>query len=234
METTRTATISPGEIAVGVEGLSLDRGDKRLFERMSWQLAAGCFLAVTGPSGSGKTSLLACLRGQIQPTDGSVNFADDLPTSIGTVFQHLRLTNELSVLTNVLCGCLGSQPWWKTLFAFGSPEKQNAFELIKEFGLADLCHKPVRSISGGEQQRTAIARVLMQDPSVILADEPTSNLDLKLAEQVLSRFRLLCAGRGKTVIAVLHDVELVERFADFELKIGSAFADGWSLRKIKR
>lgn len=234
METTRTATISPGEMAVGVERLSLERGGKRLFKRMSWKLPAGRFLAVTGPSGSGKTSLLACLRGQIQPSDGNVYFADDLPTSIGTVFQHLRLTNELSVLTNVLCGCLGSQPWWKTLFAFGSPEKQNAFELIKELGLADLCHKPVRSISGGEQQRTAIARVLMQDPSVVLADEPTSNLDLKLAEQVLSRFRLLCVERGKTVIAVLHDSDLVERFADEELKIGSAFADGWSLRKIRR
>lgn len=234
METTRTATISPGETAVRAERLSLERGGKRLFERMSWRLEAGRFLAVTGPSGSGKTSLLACLRGQIEPTKGSVQFFNDLPTEIGTVFQHLRLTNELSVLTNVLCGCLGSQPWWKTLFAFGSPEKHQAFELIKELGLAELCHKPVRSISGGEQQRTAIARVLLQDPSVILADEPTSNLDLKLAEQVLSRFRGLCTERGRTVIAVLHDTDLVEHFADVELKIGPDFPNGWSLRTIER
>ncbi len=233
METTRTATISSGETAVGAEGLSLERGGKRLFERMSWRLPAGRFLAVTGPSGSGKSSLLACLRGQIEPTNGSVQFFNDLPTEIGTVFQHLRLTTELSVLTNVLCGCLGSQPWWKTLFAFGSPEKQQAFELIRELGLAELCHKPVRSISGGEQQRTAIARVLLQDPSVILADEPTSNLDLKLAEQVLSRFRSLCAERGRTVIAVLHDTDLVERYADIELKIGPDFPNGWSLRTIE-
>lgn len=232
MEIARTATISPGETAVETAGLSLERGGNLLFEQMSWRLTAGRFLAVTGPSGSGKSSLLACLRGQIGPAAGAVSFADGDPRTIGTVFQHLRLTGELSVLTNVLCGCLGANPWWKTLFAFDSDEKRRAFNLISELGLGPLVHKAVRNISGGEQQRTAIARVLMQDPAVILADEPTSNLDLKLSHQVLARFRSLSAERGRAVIAVLHDRDLVEQYADLELKIGRDFENGWMLRTI--
>lgn len=234
MKTARTATLSPGETAVETAGLSLERGGKRLFERMTWAVSAGRFLAVTGASGSGKSSLLACLRGQIEPTDGLVQVTPDSPNDIGTIFQHLRLTGELSVLTNVLCGSLGATPWWKTLVSFGSDQRQRAFGLIAELGLSPLVHKPVRSISGGEQQRTAIARVLLQDPPVILADEPTSNLDLKLAEQILNRLRSLCIERGKTVIAVLHDRDLVERFADLELAINGDFENGWSLRTIER
>lgn len=234
MQIARTCKLRTGETAVEVSGLTLERGDRVLFEQMSWSLMAGRFFAVTGPSGSGKSSLLACLRGQISALEGVIDFADRSPYSIGTVFQHLRLTNELSVLTNVLCGSLGRRPWWKTLFSFGGDNGSRAQDLISELGLASLAHKPVRSISGGEQQRTAIARVLMQDPPVILADEPTSNLDHALAEQVLARFRSLCSENGKAVIAVLHDRDLVEKYADEELSIGSGFSKGWSLRRIER
>lgn len=234
MDIARTATISPAEPAVELAELSLERGGKLLFERMSWSLAAGRFLAVTGPSGSGKTSLLACLRSSLIPSAGKVTFGIGDPRLIGTIFQHLRLTGELSVLTNVLCGCLGDHPWWKTLFSFGPDNKQRAYKIISELGLADLARKPVRRISGGEQQRTAIARVLLQDPTIILADEPTSNLDLGLAEQVLARFRVLCTQRGRTVISVLHDRDLVERFADLELKIDPDYDNGWMIRTIYR
>ncbi len=234
METAITATLSPVETAVETAGLTLERGGKLLFEKMSWAVPAARFLAVTGPSGSGKSSLLACLRGQIEPSAGTVQVEPGLPNDIGTIFQHLRLTGELTVLTNVLCGSLGLKPWWKTLISFGKDQQQRAYDLIADLGLSPLVHKPVRSISGGEQQRTAIARVLLQDPPVILADEPTSNLDHNLAEQILTRFRSLCVERGKTVIAVLHDRELVERFADLELTISSDLENGWSLRTIER
>ncbi len=232
MEIERIAKAADGEPAVETAGLSLERGGRLLFKRMSWQVPAGRFLAVTGPSGSGKTSLLACLRGNLAAAEGSISFASPDPRQVGTVFQHLRLTNELTVLTNVLCGCLGRYTWWRTLAGFASAERERAFALITDLGLEDLVHKPIRNVSGGEQQRTAIARVLLQDPAVILADEPTSNLDLALAEKVLSRFRELCTASGKTVISVLHDQDLVERFADMELRISSDFENGWSLRTI--
>ncbi len=234
MDIARTTTILPGETAVGLDAISLERGGKRLFERMTWTVPAGSFLAVTGPSGAGKSSLLACLRGSLVPSSGTFSFSIGDPRLVGTIFQHLRLTNELSVLTNVLCGCLGDQPWWKTLFSFGTDNAQRAYKIISELGLAELAHKPVRRISGGEQQRTAIARVLLQDPEIIFADEPTSNLDQRLAEQVLARFRDLCTRRGRTVISVLHDRDLVERFADFELKIGPDYDNSWMLRTISR
>ncbi len=228
----RTATLSPGATAVEVADLSIERGGKRLFTNMAWKLAAGRLLAVTGPSGSGKTSLLACLRGQIPPANGHVAVMATGRCGVGTVFQHLRLTREASVLTNVLCGSLGAYPWWKTVLGFASNEQRKAYGLISELGLAPLVHKPVKNVSGGEQQRTAIARLLMQDPTLILIDEPTSDLDAALATQVLTVFRSLCTERGKAVVAVLHDTFLAERFADEELRIGADFKNGWALRTI--
>ncbi|MDM7921033.1 MAG: ATP-binding cassette domain-containing protein [Pyrinomonadaceae bacterium] len=218
--------------AVECSGLSLERGGRLLFSDMTWSLPRGSFLAVTGPSGAGKSSLLACLNGNVPAAAGSVNLGGLGGTAVGTVFQHLRLTNELSVLTNVLCGRLGQYRWWQTLAGFGREDREAAFEILGELGLGGLVHKPVRDISGGEQQRTAIARVLFQSPTLILADEPTSNLDHALADQVLIRFRSLCKEQGCTVISVLHDRDLVERYADVELKIGEPVEKGWSMREV--
>ena len=219
---------------IAVSGLALKRGGKRLFCDMTWKMPRGSFLAVTGPSGAGKTSLLACLRGTLPPAEGSCDLGGDTSIAIGTVFQHLRLTAESSVLTNVLCGRLGHYPWWRTLFGFSSADQNDAYRFLNELGLGPLAYKPVKNISGGEQQRTAIARVLFQTPRMILADEPTSNLDHVLAQQVLERFRGLCTERSCTVISVLHDRDLVERFADLELQIGVQDEKQWRLRRIER
>ncbi|HMQ02358.1 MAG TPA: ATP-binding cassette domain-containing protein [Pyrinomonadaceae bacterium] len=232
MEIARTASLSPGETAAEVVDLSIKRGGKILFKNMTWSLAAGRMLAVTGPSGSGKSSLLACLRGQIDPASGGAAVMANGRCGVGTVFQHLRLTQEASVLTNVLSGSLGAYPWWKTILGFSSNENRRAFSYISELGLAPLVHKPIRNISGGEQQRTAIARLLMQDPTLILIDEPTSDLDADLARQVLTLFSSLCTQRGKAVVAVLHDTDLVKSFADQELVIHPDFENGWALRTI--
>ncbi|MBX3245272.1 MAG: ATP-binding cassette domain-containing protein [Acidobacteria bacterium] len=217
--------------AVSVTGLTVARGDRCLFEQMTWSLAKGNFLAVTGPSGVGKSSLLACLQGMITPSDGECHLNVERRSLVGTVFQHLRLTNELSVLTNVLCGRLGNYGWQRTLFGFTTSDRLQAFQIITELGIADLAHKPVKNISGGEQQRTAIARVLFQDPEIILADEPTSDLDPALSLKIMGMLRTLCREGEKTVVAVMHDRELVEEFADVEL---SLMADrSWAIRNIR-
>ena len=149
------------------------------------------------------------------------------------IFQNLRLTRNLSVLTNVLCGRLGSQPWWRTLFAFPHEEKLHAYDILCRLGIDELANKPVRKISGGEQQRTAIARVLHQGPEIILADEPTSNLDTELSEKVLAIFRAQCDAEGRAAVCVLHDDYLVEKFADLELRLDNSAERGWDLRQLR-
>jgi ABC-type phosphate/phosphonate transport system ATPase subunit len=221
-------------IAVETFSLSLRRGEKLLFEQMSWQLPEGKFLAVTGASGAGKSSFLACLSGSIESFAGAFNLSVKNQKSLGLVFQNFRLTANLSVLTNVLLGKLGDYAWWQTFFSFKKGDRQAAFSILRELGLENLVHRPVRKISGGEQQRTAVARVLHQAPQIILADEPTSNLDRELAKRVLSRFRQSCMERNQTVICVLHDARMVEDFADYELKIDARYPKGWHFRKITR
>lgn len=198
---------------------------------MSWSLSGGSLLAVTGPSGIGKSSLIECLQSRLEPTSGSFSIGGTSANDIGVIYQNLRLTGELSVLKNVLCGKLGDHAWWQTLAGFSDEDERAAFAIITELGLKDLVHKPVKHISGGEKQRTAIARVLLHDPAIILADEPTSNLDQALAEQVMQRLKDLTGRGNKIVIAVLHDRELVERFADLELHF-SGEGDGWELREV--
>jgi phosphonate transport system ATP-binding protein len=221
------------EIAVEANCLEVARGEKVLFRKMTWALPKGKLLAVTGASGVGKSSLLACLSGRVAPSAGSFRLTAIEPLSIGVIFQDLRLTRNLSVLANVLCGRLGSHPWWRTLFSFPKNEKVRAFEIISELGIGELANKPVRKISGGEQQRTAIARVLHQSPTIILADEPTSNLDADLSEKVLGNFRELCDTKGLSAVCVLHDDNLVEKFADVELRIDHNMELGWSLRELR-
>ncbi len=221
-------------IAVETRSLALRRGEKLLFERMSWQLPPGKFLAVTGASGAGKSSLLACLSGAGEPEAGAFKLSVADSKSLGLVFQDFRLTMNLSVLTNVLCGKLGDYAWWQTLFSFAEDDRRAAFAILRELGLEKLVHRPVRKISGGEQQRCAVARVLLQDPPIILADEPTSNLDRESAKRVLSRLRRLCTERNRVVVCVLHDALNVEEFADCELKIGAEYRNGWLWREIPR
>jgi phosphonate transport system ATP-binding protein len=218
--------------AVETNALSLRRGDKLLFEKMTWQLPRGSFLAITGASGAGKSSLLACLGGFILPNGGEFKLGAADSTSIGFVFQNFRLTGNLSVLKNVLCGKLGAYNWWQTLFSFSESDKLKAFQILRELGLENLIYRQVRKISGGEQQRTAIARLLMQNAEIILADEPTSNLDAALAKRVLTILRRLCSDENRTVIAVLHDSRMVEDYADYELKIDADYENGWIIRAV--
>lgn len=220
--------------AVETFSLALKRSEKMLFEKMTWQLPQGKFLAITGGSGAGKSSLLACLGGIIAPSEGEFRLAAADSESIGFIFQNYRLTGNLSVLKNVLCGRLGAYNWWQTLFSFSETDCLAAFQILRELGLENLVHREVRKISGGEQQRTAVARVLLQNPEIILADEPTSNLDAKLAKRVLSILRRLCTEKNRTVIAVMHDARMVEDYADYELKIGADYENGWSFQQVTR
>jgi len=212
--------------AISVRGLSITRAGRKLFDDMSWSLEPGSFLAITGPSGAGKSSLLACLAGELDASEGSLSIRD---SEVGCIFQDFRLSTNLSVLDNILCGSLGRHSWWQTFLKFETGEREDAFEIATSLGLDGLIHKHACEVSGGEQQRTAVARTLLQRPDIILADEPTSQLDSVTARIVLGKLRDI-ARSGKTVIVVLHDSRLVEDFAEFELVINSALAKGWEFK----
>jgi phosphonate transport system ATP-binding protein len=223
--------------------LGLQRKGKWVFRNLSLEIPRGKFIAVVGPSGVGKSSLLSVLAGMLEPNEGEVTYCccnacfhkpHEFQNNVGMIFQNFRLAFNSSLLTNVLCGRLGRYPWWKTLFGFPRRDREQAFELIHDLGLASYTHQWVATTSGGEQQRTAVARAIFQEPEILLADEPISNLDAYFAGRVLGLLRQEANLNNRTVICVLHSVEHVDRFADFVLSLDPNNPEGWRIREITR
>ncbi len=167
-------------------------------------------IALYGPSGSGKTTLLRCISQSLIPTHGRVSVVGQ----IASIYQDLRLVSQKSALTNVLHGSMGRYSFFRTLFGFPQDEKLAALRLLERVGLGDRAHCPIYTLSGGEKQRVAIARALMQNPEIILADEPVSALDEISAHGVLRLMNEISTERGITLVMVLHDADLAERYAN--------------------
>ena len=145
------------------------------------------------------------------------------------VFQQFNIAKRLSVIENVLSGGLGYQPALRsTLRIFSAGEQRQALINLKRVGLLDHAYKRADELSGGEQQRVAIARTLMQQPAIILADEPVSSLDPKLSRVVLDILKRVCKEDGITALVSLHTLELTREYADrvIGLKQGQVFFDG--------
>jgi putative ABC transport system ATP-binding protein len=180
-------------------------------------IAAGGFTALEGPSGSGKTTLLQLLGALDRPTNGQVHFdGRDLATlgdhdlaelrlrAFGFVFQQFNLIPTLTALENVEAGLAPAGVADKDL-------RERSRALLSEVGLDERAGHLPTQLSGGEQQRVAIARALVKEPRVILADEPTGNLDTKTGSDVIELLTGLAARHGTTVIVATHDRELAER-----------------------
>jgi phosphonate transport system permease protein len=182
----------------------------RALDGVDLELRAGERVALVGASGSGKTTLLRCLARKIRPEAGAV----DLRGSVATIHQDLRLVRQSSALANVLHGALGRVGTTRSIVRFPASERARAVELLKRVGLEARLHTPVSRLSGGEQQRVAIARALMQDPAILLADEPVASLDQKTAARIMELLGRVCRERGVTLLCVLHHPDLAERFAD--------------------
>lgn len=193
---------------------------------VSFQVVDGEFLAVIGLSGSGKSTLLRCINRLIEPTAGKIFWNDieitaapvsdlrKIRRQIGMIFQQFNLVKRSSVLTNVLSGRLGYvNPYTSLLNYFPAEEHQRAMNNLEQLGLADKAHVRADSLSGGQQQRVGIARALMQDPKLILADEPVASLDPVLAHSILKYLEQLNKERGITVLCSLHFLDLVHRYA---------------------
>lgn len=226
---------------LSIKGLGLKRNGRWLFRNLNWEVPRGSVVGLVGPSGVGKTSLLNCLAGLADPTEGTITFscnagclhqAPNYQKRVGIIFQNLLLSQNTSVLRNVLCGRLGRYPWWRTLFRFPRADKNAAALLLADLGLSAYLHRRAGEISGGEQQRTAVARALFQEPELLLADEPVSNLDAYLCGRVLGILRQEARQNRRTAFCVLHDPALLERFADFALSLDPISPEKWRVREI--
>jgi phosphonate transport system ATP-binding protein len=216
---------SAPEAAVMVEDLWFAyRPGAWILKGVSLRVPPGGFWAIMGPSGAGKTTLMRILAGLLPIPRGRVFLLghplhEGLPPAmrrmVGYIPQQLGLVRGLTALENVLMGALARHDGWRTALGFfPRAEIERAYALLAALGLAEKAGEKVIRLSGGERQRVAIARTLMQDPQVILADEFVSDLDLPRAAQVLARVRELARERGLTVILNLHEIQLVQEFAD--------------------
>jgi phosphonate transport system ATP-binding protein len=194
---------------------------------VSFEVPRGQFVAVIGLSGSGKSTLLRCINRLVEPTSGRVLFAGMDVTAandvelrrvrrrIGMVFQHFNLVHRSSVLTNVLAGRLGYvNPLWSLANRFPKLDKEKAYGQLDRVGLSDKALVRADALSGGQQQRVGIARALMQDPDLILADEPVASLDPVLAHSIMQHLEQINREDGVTVLCSLHFLDLVHRYAD--------------------
>ncbi len=195
-------------------------------KNVSFEVADGEFLAVIGLSGSGKSTLLRCINRLIEPTSGKVfwNEVDitaatgaelrKIRRQIGMVFQQFNLVKRSSVYTNVLTGRLGYVNTFSSLLhLFNTEDHERVLANLAQVDLAEKAHVRADSLSGGQQQRVGIARALMQDPKLILADEPVASLDPLLAHSILKYLEKLNKERGITVLCSLHFLDLVHRYA---------------------
>lgn len=187
----------------------------------------GEFVVVVGLSGAGKSTLLRSInrlhdisKGDILIDGQSITKARGkklrlLRRNIGMIFQSFNLVKRSSVLRNVLTGRVAYYPTWKTTFnLFSKEDKQRAYEALQEVDLADKVYSRADELSGGQQQRVAIARVLTQNPKIILADEPTASLDPQTSLKVMNDLKMLNQKYGMTVVANLHSVELARQFGE--------------------
>ncbi|MGE5123498.1 MAG: phosphonate ABC transporter ATP-binding protein [Acidobacteriaceae bacterium] len=192
---------------------------------VSFTVNDGEFLVVIGLSGSGKSTLLRCINRLIEPTEGHIwwdeveitlaspNELRRLRRQIGMVFQQFNLVKRSSVITNVLSGRLGySNPWLSLVGVWPKADRERALRALERVGIADKANNRADTLSGGQQQRVGIARTLMQEPKLILADEPVASLDPVLAHSIL-RYLEVLNKEGITVICSLHFLDLVHRYA---------------------
>jgi phosphonate transport system ATP-binding protein len=216
-------------------------GNVLALDQVSFQVEQGEFLAVIGLSGSGKSTLLRCINRLVEPTDGQIilNGVDVTDASqdemrrirrkIGMVFQHFNLVSRSRVITNVLSGRLGYvNPALSLLNRFPQEDMDMAMKQMERVGIANQAFKRADELSGGQQQRVGIARAMMQEPEMILADEPVASLDPVLAHSIMQYLEQINREDGVTVLCSLHFLDLVHRYADraIALNEGKLMFDG--------
>ena len=216
-------------------------GEVKALDNVSFTVEPGEFLAVIGLSGSGKSTLLRCINRLVEPTEGQVLWDGVDVTSanqselrlirrkIGMVFQHFNLVTRSQVITNVLAGRLGYvNPALSMFNRFPQEDVDAALKQLDRVGIEDQAYKRADELSGGQQQRVGIARAMMQEPDMILADEPVASLDPVLAHTIMQYLETINRDDGVMVLCSLHFLDLVHRYADraIALNEGKMMFDG--------
>lgn len=232
--------------AVQIQDLRVAAGPRVLLQLPRLQLAAGEHLVVVGPNGAGKSTLLRCLGGFVRPAVGQLQvlgrtLAPPLPSrallrahrrEVGQLLQGLHLVARLTVLENTLIGALGrlrgSDAWRSCWRHYPAPEVAAAMAALQAVGMAARGDERVDSLSGGERQKVAMARLLLQRPRLVLADEPTASLDPAATQEAIALLRHAAASTGATLITIVHDPALVPQLGErvLGLRGGQVVLDG--------
>ncbi len=217
-----------GERAVlEVRDLSKCYGNVRALSEVNLSIGRGELVALSGPPGAGKSTLLRCINRMIDSTTGQVMFesvdvqrlarADlrKVRTKIGMIFQHYNLVYRLTVIENVLHGRLGYLRGIDGIIGrYSELDKARAVEIIRRLGLLEQIYKRCDALSGGQMQRVGIARALIQDPQIILCDEPIASLDPSTAKVIMDYLRTISSELGIAVLVSLHQVDVAVKYAD--------------------
>lgn len=208
---------------------------------ISFEVPEGQFLVIIGLSGSGKSTLLRCINRLVEPTSGKViwNGRDVTAATqeelklirrkFGMIFQHFNLVRRSKVITNVLAGRLGYiNPAWSLINHFSESDLEKAHHNLERVGIPEQAYKRADELSGGQQQRVGIARALMQDPELMLVDEPVSALDPATSHTIMRHFEELNQQDGLTIVCSLHFLSLARAYADriIALKAAEIVFDG--------
>lgn len=215
-------------------------GDDAL-KKVSLTVPDGQVLGLIGPSGAGKSTLIRCVNRLIEPTSGTIDLNGaklqkmgsgklrKARRRIGMIFQEYALVERLTVMENVLSGRLGYVGFWASaLRKFPQKDIDEAFRLLERVGLDHMANKRADELSGGQRQRIGIARALIQDPELLLVDEPTASLDPKTSRQIMRLICELCEERNLSAIINIHDVALAKLFVQriVGLQAGQVVFDG--------
>ena len=224
-----------------IKNLTVEYGNFRAIDNVSFTIKDGEFVAVIGSSGGGKSSLMKAINLLVKPKSGSIKIDDEEMTElssrklrmkrrkIGFVFQDYNLIDRLSVIENVLTGRLGYKSSFKSLLGiFSKEEYENAEKALEKVGLSEKIFVRGDELSGGQKQRVAIAKALVQEPKIILADEPVASLDVNSSKIIMEYFKEINRVQGITVIINIHDVNIALKYADrvIALKKGKIVFDG--------
>ena len=198
-----------------------------ILKGISFDVAENDFLAIIGPSGAGKSTLIRCINRLVEPTSGQIYFHGQDVTQlslrelrkirrgIGMIFQEFNLIDRMSVMDNLLSGRLGFTGNMRTLFkAFKRQDIDSALKLLERVGLSDQVDKRADELSGGQRQRVGIARALMQDPKLLLLDEPTSSLDPKISREIMTLVKEMAFELKVPCLCNIHDVQLAMEFCN--------------------
>ncbi|MGB2925776.1 MAG: phosphonate ABC transporter ATP-binding protein [Limnothrix sp.] len=196
-------------------------------KQLSFEICTGEKVGLIGSSGAGKSTLLNLLNGKFTPTEGILQiWAEDFSAlstkqrrkvqrNIGTIYQQLNLVESLAVIHNVNAGHLGRWSFLKAAFSLVFPQNRDlAKDALEQVGIPEKMFERTSELSGGQKQRVALARVLVQDPAIILADEPISSLDPQLSHDMMDLLVELCDRHGKTLIVSLHSLEFAKSHCD--------------------